>query len=261
MRRWLAAGALGLVAGCASSTSDRVAYTEALHAKDLEGAWGACGRVQDPDQRGDCEGSVAERFSAWDRCDQMDEGRWRDECHFMAAEDIGRHGDIAAALKACSASAYAEQCGDHVLGIWVMSHLQDDTAALSTSFAAFAPLLAGPRIENQFWRSYFRNRIARGLPIDASGCQDKACRGAAQVETMAAIRELQDRTGPSFCASPPAPPVWATTDQTRRWVTNQITRGCDPAAASGMRGPNGELPPPPLSPGGAPLPPAGAPLP
>jgi hypothetical protein len=179
------------------------------------------------------------------------EGRWRDECHFIAAEVQARGGDVDGALAACLRSTYAEQCNDHVLGIWAMSQIAADVPTIATGLEKFRPVIVAPRALNQVWRSWFRNRIARSLVVDATACPDKDCRVAAEMEVGAAVRELQREVGEAaFCSGPVTYPVWAANDQVRRWVDRQARRGC---AEPTLQGPDGERSPPPLSPRGGPL--------
>lgn len=242
----LAASAL---TACDRSAEDREAYTAGLRAPDLDAGLAACARVSDLDRRGDCASAVIERFAAFERCGEVPEGRWRDECLFLGAEKTARTGDIRSALESCRASAFAEQCDDHVLGIWVMGLVDADPETVADGLAAFAPLLTAPRVDNQVWRSYFRNRIARDLPVDSGDCRDRTCRAAAQLEAAAAVRELQRRVGDAtFCAGPVEYPAWAVAARTRRWVDEQRERGC--AGGDGIMGPGGMPGPPPIQPGG-----------
>lgn len=236
-----------LAAGCADPSADREAYARGLRAPVFTDAWAECTRIADLDLRGDCGSAVIERYGAWESCGDLPEGRWRDECFFLASEVLGRQGDTEGALRACQRSAYAEQCNDHVLGMWAMAHLADSTAEIARGLDALRPLVVEPRAANQVWRSWFRNRLARGLVVDPTDCPDKDCRSAAQMEVAAATRERQRYAGdPSWCTTPPPPPDWATTEIVQRWIAEQITRGCQ----GGLGGPAGIPAPPPLSPGG-----------
>lgn len=241
------------IAGCAPADTDRVNYAAALHATDADGAWTACAAIDDRDLSAECTSAAVERFGVFDRCGDVPAGRWRDECFFMAAEAQGRKGDIQGALLACQRSAYAAQCGDHLLGIYVMGQIETDVATLGRTFATLRPILAGPRIETQFWRSYFRNRIAMGREVDASACPSGVCRAAADQEVGAAVREIQRQAGDAaWCAAERVYPDWARNAQTRGWVDAQVRRGCS-GGPSGVSGPGGAPAPSPLSPGGAPV--------
>lgn len=233
----------------APSAEDRAAYTEGLRAQTQDAAWAACLRVSNDDLRGDCLGAVVERWSAYDRCPELPTGRWRDECLFIASEQLGRRGDVEGAIRACRQSAYAAQCGDHVLGMYTMQHLQDDVPTVAAGFEQLRPLLVGPKAESQLWRSYFRNRLGRGLGLDPSGCPDTTCTYAAEMEVSALVRELQRRDGDAvFCAPTWAPPAWAAAEPLAGWVEAQRRRGCS-GEANGLQGPNGEAAPPPIQPG------------
>lgn len=225
-----------------------------LRAATFDEAWAACIAVRADDLRGDCTSAIIERFGAYDHCPEVPEGRWRDECLFKAAEVQARRGNVRGALESCQPGAYAEQCNDHVLGIWAMGMVERPVAEVGEGIDGLRAVIVAPRAISQAWRSYFRNRIVRGLEIDTRDCPDKDCRIAAQLEVGAAVRELQRQTGDAvFCAAEPPELGWAQAEATRRWVREQADRGCATGGPNAFVGPNGEAAPPPLSPGGTPL--------
>ncbi len=253
-----------LVACGVASDADRAAYTEGLRAADYAGAWSACARAADIDVRGDCQSAAAERFLEFKDCDTIEMDRWRDECHFVQSETLGRRGDLVGALEACKGSAYRAQCDDHVLGLLAVTAVDDDVAAMATKFGELRPHLVGNRGEGQFWAHYFRNRIARALVVSVDDCPVGPCRQVAEREIGAAIREIQRQQGAeAFCAAPAPRPAWATSDTVHAFIAAQMVRGCT-AAAGGVPaglpgGPPGLGGAPPIDrPGGGPAP-AGAP--
>ncbi len=226
--------------------SDRAAYTNGLRAADYAGAWAACLEADDIDVRGDCQSAAAERFLVFTDCDAIEMDRWRDECHFVESETLGRRGDLVEALVACKSSAYRAQCDDHVLGLLAVTGVDDDVGAMATKFAELRVHLVGNRGEGQFWAHYFRNRIARGLVVTVEACPPGPCRQVAEREIGAAIREIQRQQGTEvFCAAPAPTPAWATTPTVNAFIAAQKERGCAPAAG-GV---------PPGLPGGPPMPP------
>lgn len=238
-----------LACGAVGGPSDRALYTEGLAAPDYAAAWAVCLRVQAPEVRGDCQTAAAERFLVFDDCDAIEVERWRDECHFVESETLGRKGDLVGALEACKDSAYRAQCDDHVLGLLAVTAVEDDVAAIAAKFDALRPHLVGNRGEGQFWAHYFRNRIARSLVVSVDACPKGPCRMVAEREIGAAIREVQRQQGTeAFCAGPPPTPVWATTEIVFGWIAAQQTRGCSgpqppPGGPGGRPGPGGPRPP------------------
>jgi hypothetical protein len=247
------AGLVAAVVGCGREAGPdlavgRVAYAEALRAPTEDGGWAACARIPPSDAQGDCFVAVVERFRAYGRCLAVPDGRWRDECLFMASEQLGRAGDVEGAARACAASGYAPQCGEHILGMYVMQHITDEVPAMVAALDRLRPLLVGPDAGGALWRAYFRTRLGRGLVVDASGCPDAGCRHAAEMEVSALTREIQRREGDvAWCAATWSPPAWATTPEVRGWVTAQRDRGCsgDLPAQAGAAAP--------IEPGGRPL--------
>lgn len=218
---------LAALLGCApDAPSEAAVYVAALKAPTYAEGWAACGRLVDPDRQGDCLTAVAERFTTFDDCDQVPEGRWRDECHFVAAETLGRRGDIDAAFAACARTGYRGQCEDHLLGLVAMSVVGQPFEAALAAWDSVRPRATDPRTDLHFWRAYWRNRVARALPIDASRCPPGACAGAGEQEVSAFVREQQRRTGEGFCAAPPPTYPWAEAALTREWIAAQHARGC-----------------------------------
>lgn len=219
---------LALLLGCGDpAVDDRQAYITAMRAADWETAWSACGEVRAAEPRGDCQSAVIEKHGHYEACAEMDAGRWKEECLFVAAESLGRRGEVEAAMAACVASAFRAQCQDHLLGMLSMQLLDRPFAEVVEALTKLRPQLVDPRAELHFWRGYWRNRVGRGLPIDASACPTPTCTGAAEQEVSAFIFEQQRRQGTdAFCAAPPPEVDWAVTEETRGWIAAQHVRGC-----------------------------------
>lgn len=216
-----------LLHACVGEVPDREAYVEASRSMTFEDAWTWCGRIDEPDPRGDCQSGAVERFARFEACPEVEPGRWRDECLFVAAETLGRRGELDDAFTACTASTYRSQCQDHLLGLLSMQLLDAPFPEVVAALARLRPQLTDPRAELHFWRGYWRNRVGRALPIDATTCPTPTCTGAAEQEVSAFIMETQRRLGTaSFCVAPPPEVPWAVSAETRAWVAAQHARGC-----------------------------------
>ena len=80
-----------------------------------------CEPIEFPEIQSICRVSVAARSAASgdDRgamlaCSAMDEGMWKEECHFRAGEELGRLGNVERSLEHCAlAGEYARNCVTH----------------------------------------------------------------------------------------------------------------------------------------------------
>jgi hypothetical protein len=80
-----------------------------------------CEPIEFPEIQSICRVSVAARAAASgdDRgamlaCSAMDEGMWKEECHFRAGEELGRLGNVERSLEHCAlAGEYARNCVTH----------------------------------------------------------------------------------------------------------------------------------------------------
>ena len=59
-------------------------------------------------------GAMGDDQGAWDACMSIEEGLWREECHFRAGEELGRSGRVERALGHCvRAGRFAKNCLTH----------------------------------------------------------------------------------------------------------------------------------------------------
>lgn len=111
--------ALALIAGACSG--DRAGGEAFAYLDALDGGPDACAALSSADLRGECvafaaydrarEGRLSEALAA---CDAAPEGRWRDECVFLAADGAGVHGEEARTL--CRrAGRWWQQCVGHAI--------------------------------------------------------------------------------------------------------------------------------------------------
>jgi len=118
MNRWLF---LGLVCGlgCAYETApDRSTALPKMVSNSLE----SCADTPYPELANMCRLRFAVRLShrgeearTWEVCTAIDSPLWRDECHFLVAEALAHHANIASALDHCAlAGRYSRHCGVHI---------------------------------------------------------------------------------------------------------------------------------------------------
>lgn len=207
---------------CTRPAADPALYTRALAAADGPSGWAVCAEMADAQNRGDCETAVAASFGYFARCAEVAEGRWRDECWFEAAESQARAGERVEALGSCARSGFARQCQDHVLGMIAMGWIDRPLKEVAASFAAVRARLDDRNLPFLFWRHWFRNRIARGVPFALADCGDGACAGAAGAEIEAALRQQ-----PASCAEVPAF-AWDADPATHQRVLEARVRVCTP---------------------------------
>jgi hypothetical protein len=108
---------LGCVGGGIASDPEVASRVLALEPHSLS----QCEPIEFPEIQSICRVSVAARSAASgdDRgamlaCLAIDEGLWREECHFRAGEELGRLGNVERSLEHCAmAGEYARNCVTH----------------------------------------------------------------------------------------------------------------------------------------------------
>ena len=160
---------LALLVAC-GGPSDTSLHAAVL-AADLESVEVAdCGTIRHEELRGECQLYAAFTVGSrrgeelGPRCDAVDEGVWRDECYFLAAEDLRRRQrDFAAAGALCARSSrFVDDCGQHLwqspVKVIVDRHLA--TGDLESALAEATPVYCewetilgeDSDIASRFWR-------------------------------------------------------------------------------------------------------------
>jgi hypothetical protein len=215
-----------LALGCAAPAPG-AAFAQSFAAADFLAAWDACAGIPRALDRGDCQQAAIARFDQWDDCGRVEAGVWRDECAFAAAEHLARGGDRTGGLRACRATAFADNCDDHLLDSLAMDVRDGSVGAAAAAWTSIAPEVVAANGEFDFWRSYFRVRIAAQLPVDTEECPDKECRGAARREVELAF----ERMPKTECTSIESLPTWAAASMTQQWASRALGKRCGAAAA------------------------------
>ena len=188
-----------------------------------------CGRLTDPDLRGDCGLAVARRAAAAGTaapealCDQLSGEVWQAECYFMAAEDHNEAGDAAAAARLCLAAArFSDHCSQHLWqrALRALTWSQGSAAFSRTLprahalYSEWSPLLAAETdFEVRFWRRYFEGGFERDRLLDVAACaplrddEDRLrCQAAASSLYARRIQEVAHlpRAAAALCTAPEA---------------------------------------------------------
>lgn len=121
-----AIAALVLLVACwHAPPGDQDRYLDVLQAEgspDPEGQLATCAAIEEQGLRGDCGlvvsrrviGSRSGEAARW--CPEVEEGRWRDECWFKAAEDAQHQGAIEVARERCArAGSFRSECEFHLV--------------------------------------------------------------------------------------------------------------------------------------------------
>jgi hypothetical protein len=195
------------LAGCARP-DDAALFAEALAASGYDDGARACTGLSRASDRGDCAVAVIGRFAHWDACTDVETEVWREECWFAAAEQLAAQKDRAGALRACTRSRFVSNCDNHVLDGLAMDLRDGSIADAAVVYAGLATDVVAADGELDFWRSYFRLRLAAGLPLTVEGCPERTCRDAARKEVSRALE-----ADPSC-----APPAWIGDDRVASWV-------------------------------------------
>ncbi len=212
---------LALVAllGCGPPTTAE-SYAAANAAPTFEAGWEACARIVDIATRADCSQSVSARFERFDRCDQLPEGAWREECYFSAAEFMARRRDRVGAVGACQKTRYTRNCETHVLDGLAMEAHAGSLEDAQTALAPVRAVLDQAHVSHEFWYSFFRIRIDAGLPVETERCPDDFCVSGSR----RAIMRVVDQDRKKAPDTPVPTYVWATTPGTQKAVATAWER-------------------------------------
>lgn len=206
-----------LLAGCRDAAAD---YRDALAAPDWDAARGLCLRL-DQALAGDCLVSVLGRLGRTERadCDVVKEQIWHEECLFQYAERAAKAGQLQAAFDACEASAYGRECSFHLVRQASEGVLDREPAEAAAVIGPYLAMEAAPDAPRLFWRAWWRDRLAKKLPVDPTGCPDDACRQGAQETIYTTLHALARAQGEAFCGTlPTSARTWVSNPTTDAWV-------------------------------------------
>lgn len=220
-----------ILSACQRPPPDATRYAQALSAETLDAAQRGCEAIGDVRLRGDCQVAAMEAWKQADpaSCATVADPLWRDECTFLAAEQLFRSGEHDAANAACRQTRFARQC------TW---HLLQDTAEAAQDLspaeaeAKMQPFLSAnfrlPDAGMQFWSLWFRLQARAKRPIDGAACigltQVPAC-DAGLDHYLNAVLEARDRAGTDVCAAP-LEEGWVDGPRVSATVARWVSRNC-----------------------------------
>jgi hypothetical protein len=188
----------------ASAREEREAYVALLKSRDLSTAqrMERCLSFDDPLLRTDCALVAAEgapktgggRVEDW--CADVPQGRWREECWFMASERARRDGDLLRALDLCrSSGAFVTDCRQHLWQLALHGAVPAEGPPGFVSavpgarevLARFLPLVGDdPDFEERFWFRWFQEGFERSKELDVRACAPFPSDTAARCRTACA---------------------------------------------------------------------------
>ena len=199
--------ALCILPGC-TRPPDAALYAEALSAGGLDQAQSACARIRDARLRGDCRVAALEAWEQADpaQCEAIDDGLWRDECTFLAAERLWSRQAHAEAVAACHQTRFSRHC------VWHLLQDEAEAAADEAPASAEARMLPFLRVETrlpdagkQFWALWFRLQARARRPVDGAACdgliEEDRC-GAGLEHYLHEVLSARRRAGSPVCDAP-----------------------------------------------------------
>ena len=241
-----------LLAGC-DTRGPAELYRDALHASTWEEGRDTCGKLPEAD-RGDCLVAVMEVHQRLDRadCETIPAGLWHSECVFLFAEREAKAGNLAYAVEACDRSGFGRECSYHLIREGARAVLDASIEDAAKATATWDGMQHAPDAERLFWRTWFRERLQKKIPVDPSGCTTPACNDGARETILMTLNGLARARGEAFCdGSLPSPvqgdrTMWVETGAVHEWIFEFVEGEC--ARRSGRA--RGGAPHP--SPGGPP---------
>lgn len=240
---------LGLLLGC-DDRGPAELYQDALHAPTWEASRDTCRRLPAADQ-GDCLVASMEIHQRLDRadCEDIPAGLWHNECVFLFAEREAKAGNLAYAVEACDRSGFGRECSYHLIREGARAVLDAPMEEAAAATRTWEGMQHAPDAERLFWRTWFRERQQKDIPVDPTGCATPACQDGARETLIFTLNGLARARGEAFCdGSLPSPTIgtrtlWVETGPVAGWVYEYVEGEC--ARRSGRpRGPG--------TPGGAP---------
>ncbi len=197
--------ALLTLLACEQAPPDAQQHAAVLEAPPASVELGDCARIRSDDLRGECQLywafnlAGALKLPPGERCEQLD-GIWRDECFFLAAEQLRRsRADPRAAGALCArAGRFGDDCGQH---LWQTPVAQiagrharslDLAGALEQAtpvYCEWEPVLGeGTDFRSRFWSKLYGGVLERHDEVDLGHCDRlsdpahvEACLGAARL--------------------------------------------------------------------------------
>ncbi|MDP2313273.1 MAG: proline-rich domain-containing protein [Pseudomonadota bacterium] len=233
-----------LLSGC-DQRGPAELYRDALAAPTWDEARGLCERLPEADVP-DCLVAAMEVQGRLDEadCDVLPKGVWHDECVFLYAEREARAGNLAEAFTACDRTVFGRECSYHLIREGARAVLDRTLEEASPAAVPYTGLDRAPDAQRLFWRTWFRERMEKKVPVDPTGCPTRDCLDGARETVLLTLNALARAGGAGFCEGPPpdgqsgARVLWVEGPETIGWVTEFVEGEC--ARRQGRaRGPQG----------------------
>lgn len=223
-----------LLISCGASDAQR--YSAALKAPDFEGAQALCLGVRELHSRGDCLATVGGLFDRkmMEDCSVFPEGLWKNECAFQTAERLWRAQQPEDAMQGCLQTGFARECSFHLIQAASRSRVGRSPAEAAEPLVLLRQMTWTPDVESLYWRSWWRESMAKGQALDPTGCTEPACELAA-LDMLNEILDLRHRANPAYCDTlkksitdgrDVSGGSWRRGDQVDAWLAHWMGRRC-----------------------------------
>lgn len=219
-----------LLWACAASEAERL--LGAHEAPSFDAARATCEELRGQ-RRDNCLLAAMRDFDRRERtdCALISEEVARGECLFAYAERVALD-DPAEAMSACAATPFSRECSYHLLRVSARTVEERPVAEAAAAIEPWRAVSAVKDPDRLFWKAYFRERAARNMVIDPTGCPGEPCERGAR-EQIVGLLNARKSGNPALCAGPvPADPRWADTEQVRGWVSAWSRNECAPPHVS-----------------------------
>ncbi len=222
----------GAWTGCAEPTSRT--YIAALHASDWPSAEAGCRRIRPVPLRAECLVAVMEAHEAIteERCEEVPDGKWQEECIFLLAEQEAAAGRMESAFAACNRTGFGRECAFHLVreGARAARDLPPAEAAMWS--VGWDGLESAPDAATLFWKAWFREQLVAERPINPAECPNPACIGAAREVLFTTLASAAIADAGAMCITRTLSPLlgarllWESGPLTDRWVAGWTDKEC-----------------------------------
>ena len=213
-----------LLLGCVTSEAERL--QGAHEAASFDSARATCEELRGQ-RRDNCLLAAMRDFDRRERadCALIAEEVARGECLFAYAERVAL-ADPAEAMSACAATPFSRECSYHLLRVSARTVEERPPAEAASAIDPWRVVSAVKDPDRLFWKAYFRERAARDMVIDPTGCPGEPCERGAREEIVGLLNARKSGDA-GVCAAPVAPdPRWADTALVRSWVDTWSRNEC-----------------------------------
>lgn len=167
-------------------------------------------------------------------CSVFPEGLWKNECAFQTAERLWRAGESEAAMQGCLQTGFARECSFHLIQAASRSQVGKTAAEAAQPLGLLRQMTWTPDVESLYWRSWWRESMAKRHPLDPATCTEPPCELAA-LDMLNEILDLRARANPAYCDTlrksitdgrDVSGGSWAKGEPVDSWLSHWIGRRC-----------------------------------